>query len=181
MFTRLDLGTGAILAAGGSSWSTVSDSTKKTNFAVAQGEYFLSNLEKLKLGSWNYKSQNPKTFRHYGPMAQEIFRYFGHDAYGTIGNDTTLASADMDGIMMICLQALGKRTRELRQSNEKITQLERQILEQDGRLKEQLTSLQDLRNEVNQMNSDFHTSTAVAGKQSTLNVSLKKTQPGEHP
>lgn len=45
-------------------------------------------------------------------MAQEIFHYFGKDDYGTIGNDTTLATADMDGIMMIALQALEKRTAE---------------------------------------------------------------------
>jgi hypothetical protein len=45
-------------------------------------------------------------------MAQEIFHYFGKDDFGTIGNDTTLATADMDGIIMIALQALEKRTTE---------------------------------------------------------------------
>ncbi len=45
-------------------------------------------------------------------MAQEMFHYFGKDDYGTVGNDTTLATADMDGIMMIALQALEKRTAE---------------------------------------------------------------------
>ena len=45
-------------------------------------------------------------------MAQEIFHYCGKDDFGTIGNDTTLATADMDGIIMIALQALEKRTTE---------------------------------------------------------------------
>ena len=101
------------IAAGGNSWVSISDSTKKINFMNADGEYFLNSLSKLKLGSWNYKSQDAKQFRHYGPMAQEIFHYFGKDEFGVIGNDTTLASADIDGIMMICLQALEKRTEEL--------------------------------------------------------------------
>jgi hypothetical protein len=134
LFTRLDLATGVTLSAGGSSWSTVSDSTKKTNFACANGEYFLSNLAKLRLGSWNYKTQDPQQFRHYGPMAQEIFHYFGRDAYGTIGNDTTLASADMDGIMMVCLQALEKRTCELHAANERLAAIERQNADQDDRI-----------------------------------------------
>ena len=57
-------------------------------------------------------------------MAQDIFYYFGKDKLGTIGNDTTLSTADMDGIMMICLQALEKRTVELRNAAEKISELE---------------------------------------------------------
>jgi hypothetical protein len=123
LYTTVNKSTGVALTAGGASWSSVSDSTKKTNFLKADGEYFLSSLSKLKLGSWNYKSQTPGSFRHYGPMAQEIFRYFGKDKLGVIGNDTTLATADMDGIMMICLQALEKRTEELQSAVVKIDEL----------------------------------------------------------
>lgn len=112
--------TGVLVAAGGNSWSSISDSTKKENVIKADGEYFLESLSKLKLGSWNYTTQNPAEYRHYGPMAQEIFHYFGKDELGVIGNDTTLASADMDGIMMICLQALEKRTAELKKLMKKI-------------------------------------------------------------
>jgi hypothetical protein len=129
---------GVQLAGSGSSWSTISDSTKKTNFKQADGEYFLSSLSKLKLGSWNYTSQDPQQFRHYGPMAQEIFHYFGHDGIGTIGNDTTLATADMDGIIMICLQALEQKVRdqmseireqrsEIRKQQHRIEELERMV------------------------------------------------------
>jgi hypothetical protein len=117
---------GVSLAAGGNSWGTISDSTKKTGFKKADHEYFLSSLSKLRLGSWNYKAQNAdaKNYRHYGPMAQEIYHYFGHDGKGTIGCDTLLASADMDGIMMICLQALEKRTAELNKAQAKIAHLQ---------------------------------------------------------
>ncbi len=53
-------------------------------------------------------------------MAQEIFNYFGKDDFGTIGNDTTLATADMDGIMMVAIQALENRTRALQDENQEL-------------------------------------------------------------
>jgi len=112
-YTNSVLSAGVTLSAGGSSWSSVSDSTKKENILLADGEYFLNSISKLRLGSWNYKEQDAKDFRHYGPMAQEIFYYFGKDEYGTIGCDTLLTTADMDGIMMIALQALEVRSKKL--------------------------------------------------------------------
>jgi hypothetical protein len=127
LFTNSACTTGVTLSAGGSSWSTVSDSTKKTNYVGANGEEFLNGLSRLRLGSWNYKGQDPNSQRHYGPMAQEIFRYFGKDKYGVIGDSTTLASADMDGIIMICLQAIEKRSAELQSANEKVAAHEQKI------------------------------------------------------
>jgi hypothetical protein len=127
---------GATLAADGDSWVVVSDERKKERFVKSDGEYFLNGLAQLKLGSWNYIDQNAKRIRHYGPMAQEIFRYFGKDSYGTIGNDTTLATADMDGIMMICLQALEKRTAELQKANEKIAEHENKIMILEKKIEE---------------------------------------------
>jgi hypothetical protein len=152
LFTSSACTTGVTLDAGGSSWSTVSDRRKKENFDRADGEYFLKGLARLSLGSWNYIGQDSKTFRHYGPMAQEIFQYYGKDSRGTIGNDTTLAGADVDGIMMICLQALEIRTAELRNAvnelkveNEKTAQLQE--------------SLNGLKDEVLRMNSEIRSLT----------------------
>lgn len=147
LHTNATLTTGVSLNAGGSSWNVISDSTKKENFIKADGEYFLSSLSKLRLGSWNYKVQDPVEFRHYGPMAQEIFNYFGKDEFGTIGNDTTLASADIDGIMMICLQALEKRTGELKKAEERIADLERVLSQQSDRISAQQTMIESFQNE----------------------------------
>jgi FtsZ-binding cell division protein ZapB len=144
LFTDANVSVGVSLAPGGSSWATISDSTKKTNFQKADGDYFLSSLSKLKLGSWNYKAQDTKNYRHYGPMAQEIFHYFGHDGKGTIGCDTLLASADMDGIMMICLQALEKRTGELQKANEKIAALQSSVDEMKAEMMSMKNELQSL-------------------------------------
>jgi hypothetical protein len=134
LYTRANLSNWVELASGGNSWSSSSDSTRKENFLTADGEYFLSSLSKLKLGSWNFKGQDPKHYRHYGPMAQEIFHYFGYDGIGTIGNDTTLATADMDGIIMICLQALEKRTEELLKAKETLVTLKEVLHERQSEI-----------------------------------------------
>lgn len=123
-FTNATRTVGVSLAASGNSWASISDSSRKENFVPARHEDFLENLASLRLGSWNYIGQPEAGYRHYGPMAQEIFAAYGRDALGTIGNDTTLASADMDGLMMILIQGLEKRTSQLQQSNQQLqTQL----------------------------------------------------------
>jgi len=53
---------------------------------------------------------------------------FGHDGIGTIGNDTTIATADIDGVMMIAIQALEKRTAELHDAQIKLEQAQKEIL-----------------------------------------------------
>ena len=85
-----------------------SDSTKKENFIKANGEDFLTKLKSLKLGSWNYKTNQPKPERFYGPMAQEIFTSFGKDQLGTIGCDTLVSTLNMDGLLFIFCPSIGK-------------------------------------------------------------------------
>jgi hypothetical protein len=119
LWTEKDFSTGVLMNNGANSWSSVSDSTKKENFIYADGNAFLKKIAAMRLGSWNYKTQNKKIFRHYGAMAQEFDSNFGKDAIGKIGNDTTIATADMDGVMMIALQALIKENEVLKNSCEK--------------------------------------------------------------
>jgi hypothetical protein len=171
LFTDSAASVGASLAPGGSSWGTISDSTKKTNYVKADGDYFLSSLAKLRLGSWNYKSQDAKQYRHYGPMAQEIYHWFGHDGKGTIGCDTLLASADMDGIMMICLQALEKRTtalnsalEELKTEKEKVASIEKQNNERDK-------TIASLTEKIEKLSQLVYSSSTKNRDQLTLNTS----------
>ena len=118
LYTSATLGTGAVLFGGGNSWSSISDSTKKENFLPISGENVLKKIANMRTVTWNYKGQDPKSFRHYGPMAQEFFSAFGRDKLGVIGNDTTIASADFDGINFTAVKALEKRTSELQTENE---------------------------------------------------------------
>ncbi|MGX5855534.1 tail fiber domain-containing protein [Dyadobacter jiangsuensis] len=112
-FTSANAGTGVFLSPNGNSWSMVSDVNKKENFAPVNGEDFLQKISKMNLTSWNYKGQDPKQYRHYGPMAQDFYKAFGQDAYGTIGTDTTINQADFDGVNLIAVQALIRRMEEM--------------------------------------------------------------------
>lgn len=104
---------GVLLPANGNAWQVTSDVNKKENFAPVNGEDFLQKISKMNLTSWNYKGQDPKTLRHYGPMAQDFYKAFGQDAYGTIGTDTTINQADFDGINLIAIQALVRKMEQM--------------------------------------------------------------------
>ncbi len=117
LYTNSGATVGTQVAAGGNSWSTISDRRKKENFAVVNGDEFLNKISSMPLSSWNYKGQDAASFRHYGPMAQDFFAAFGHDKFGTSGNDTTINQADMEGVTFIAVQALVKRTSDLQKEN----------------------------------------------------------------
>ena len=59
--------TGVIAGAGATSWSTISDSTRKERFLPINGPDLLRKISGMKLTTWNYKDQRDR--RHYGPMA----------------------------------------------------------------------------------------------------------------
>jgi trimeric autotransporter adhesin len=115
-------------------WTATSDSTKKENVFDVDGDEVLNKIRDLRLSSWNFKDQDAKTCRHYGPMAQAFYRAFGHDGFGTVGNETTICTSDMAGINMIAIQALEKRTAQLKEENE-------QILAENKNLKAELEHL----------------------------------------
>ncbi len=144
-YTNSGMNLGASLGAGQTAWSVTSDSTKKENFLHINGEDVLNKISKFNLRSWNYKGQNPKEYRHYGPMAQEFFLAFGHDKIGTIGNDTTINSADFAGINLIAIQALEKRTEEL---NKAVNELK----EKQNELTALKANYTELRNEFEKSN-----------------------------
>ena len=60
-------------------------------------------------------------------MAQDFYAAFGHDGLGQIGSETTISSGDMAGILMIAVQALEKRTGELKQKEVQIAVLESRL------------------------------------------------------
>src|SRR5262249_49566386 len=108
-------------------FTTSSDKTKKENFEPVDGEAVLGKIRGFELSSWNFIGHNPKEFRHYGPMAQEFFAAFGHDGVGQIGTETTINSGDLAGILMIAVQALEKRTAELKQKEAQVAVLESEV------------------------------------------------------
>jgi len=97
------------------SFTSVSDRNQKENFKPVDGEEVLEKIREIPVQSWNYIGHDPKEFRHYGPVAQDFFAAFGHDDIGTVGTPTTINSGDMQGILMIAVQALEKRLTRLEQ------------------------------------------------------------------
>jgi hypothetical protein len=104
-------------------YTFTSDKNQKENFKSVDREHVLRKIGKRRLASWNYIGHNPQ-FRHYGPVAQEFFAAFGNDGFGTIGTPTTINSGDMEGILMIAVQALDKRTAENAELKARIEALE---------------------------------------------------------
>jgi Head domain of trimeric autotransporter adhesin/Chaperone of endosialidase len=129
LFTNAIATIGASLAAGGNAWATISDSTKKERFRPVDGPALLRNIGAMKLGTWNYIGQRDQ--RHYGPMAQEFFARFGHDALGIIGCDTLLNSHDFTAVTFTGVQALVQENERLKAE---ITQLRAEARRTESRL-----------------------------------------------
>ena len=122
------LGNGAVTVIEGQvPFTAVSDKTKKENFQPVDGEAVLQKIRGFELTTWNFIGHDLKEFRHYGPMAQDFFAAFGHDGVGQIGSETTINSGDMAGILMIAVQALEKRTAELKQKEAQMAVLESRL------------------------------------------------------
>ena len=83
-----------------------------SQMGALQGTYGAHLEIVLPLPSWNFIGQDPGQFRHYGPAAQDFFAAFGNDGIGTIGTPTTITSTDIDGILMVAVQALERRTED---------------------------------------------------------------------
>ena len=108
IFTNQGLTSGVELAAGGSSWSAVSDRNRKENFLNVDGETILAGLQRIPVSTWNYKAQD-RGIRHLGPMAQDFYAAFG------LGESNLLINTlDIDGVNLAGVQALAARTDALR-------------------------------------------------------------------
>lgn len=153
LYTSSDYTTSAVLFSNDNAWSTSSDKYSKEKFEDIDGEDFLKKIAGMKLTTWNYKTQDPQKFRHYGPMAQDFYAAFGKDKYGTIGNDSTINQADFDGVNLIAIQALEKRTSQQKETMEKdITALKKELEDLKAMLLQQKKELDEHKAEKNPCN-----------------------------
>ncbi|HWK59494.1 MAG TPA: tail fiber domain-containing protein [Parapedobacter sp.] len=114
LYTNQNLSAGVALAPGAGAWSSLSDRNRKENFEPIDTESILRKVTAIPVSRWNYKSQ-PNTQQHIGPMAQDFHAAFRLDG---LTNDTTINTVDIDGVNMAAIQALEKRTAELKAENE---------------------------------------------------------------
>lgn len=103
-FTTQNLSSGVEVAAGGGSWSSISDRNRKELFTAVDGEEVLSRLRSVPVTTWNYKTQE-RDIRHMGPMAQDF-----HAAFGLGESELLINTVDIDGVNMAAAQALERRT-----------------------------------------------------------------------
>jgi hypothetical protein len=114
---KIRLGNTAVTVVEGPPYSTVSDKNAKENFKSVDAEEVLEKIRAMNVTSWNYIGQDPKQFRHYGPVAQDFFAAFGDDGLGIIGSPRTIASTDMNGVLMLAVQALGRENEAFEAEN----------------------------------------------------------------
>lgn len=91
---------GVQLAAGGGSWSSISDRAVKENFAAVNSRELLARVAAMPIQTWNYKSQDLST-RHIGPMAQDFYA-----AFGVGEDDKHITTIDADGVALGAIQGL---------------------------------------------------------------------------
>jgi hypothetical protein len=66
IYSNAAMNSGVSLAAGGGSWSSVSDSTKKRTIRLVDTGEILDKVARLPIKQWSYKSQDP-SIEHIGP------------------------------------------------------------------------------------------------------------------
>jgi len=121
-YTASDGSTGANLASGSGSWSSLSDRNLKANLMAVDGHAILERLASLPISTWNYKTQ-ADSVRHLGPMAQDFRAAFG------LGEDEKhISNVDSEGVALAAIQALyQEKQQEVSELQDRLTQLEKRL------------------------------------------------------
>jgi endosialidase-like protein/trimeric autotransporter adhesin len=126
--TSAGAGTGCDLPAGTGAFMCTSDRNRKENFRDEDGEGVLQKIARMPIRTWNWKDGDPG-IRHLGPTAQDFYA-----AFGLGEGETTISMVDTDGVNLLAVQALERRTAELREKSARIEALEAQLVELERRL-----------------------------------------------
>jgi len=121
-YSNSGLTSGVQLAAGGGSWSSVSDRNVKEHFAPVDNRQLLLRVLALPVTTWNYKTQDA-SIRHIGPMAQDFFASFN------VGEDDHhITEIDEGGVALAAIQGLNQKLEEqLRQKDAQLSAQQKQI------------------------------------------------------
>ncbi|QSQ21207.1 tail fiber domain-containing protein [Pyxidicoccus parkwayensis] len=121
--TNSTLTTGCDLPAGSGVFSCTSDRNQKEDFQHIDGEAVLAKVARMPVQSWRYKEEG-QDVRHLGPVAQDFRAAFG---LGT--DDKSIGLLDIDGVNMAAIQALERRTQELRAKTAEVDALKAELAE----------------------------------------------------
>ncbi|MCP3136799.1 tail fiber domain-containing protein [Pyxidicoccus xibeiensis] len=121
--TNSALTTGCDLPAGSGVFTCTSDRETKEDFRRIDGEEVLAKVARLPVESWRYREEGTGV-RHLGPVAQDFRAAFG---LGT--DDKSIGLLDIDGVNMVAIQALERRTQELRAKSAEVDALRAELAE----------------------------------------------------
>ncbi|WP_223639065.1 tail fiber domain-containing protein [Corallococcus sp. EGB] len=121
--TNSTLSTGCDLPAGSGVFSCTSDRATKEDFRRVDAEAVLAKVAAMPVDSWRYKSEADGV-RHVGPVAQDFRAAFGLGA-----DDKSIGLLDIDGVNMVAIQALARRTEELNAKSAEVDALKAQMAE----------------------------------------------------
>lgn len=121
-YSNSGMTTGVSVAAGGGSWSSVSDRNVKANFTAIDPQEILARLLAMPVTTWNYKSQ-ATNIRHIGPMAQDFYSAFA------VGEDNKhITEIDEGGVAFAAIQGLNQKLEhEIGQQDAQIVALKQQL------------------------------------------------------
>src|SRR5208337_182822 len=102
---------GAQLAAGTTSWTTLSDRNAKKNFQPVDTVAVLEKLAAIPIEQWNYKWEKDSDVPNIGPMAQDFKHAFypGRD-------DKGISTLEFDGVELAAIQGLNQKLEETQQA-----------------------------------------------------------------
>jgi hypothetical protein len=107
--TSGDESTGCNLQGGTGTWNCTSSRLAKEGFEDLDGESVLAELAAMQIQRWRYRNTGDW---HVGPTAEDF-----HAAFQLGPGPTTISTVDADGISLLAVQALERRTAELREEN----------------------------------------------------------------
>jgi hypothetical protein len=133
-FSNAGLTAGVSLAAGGTSWSVISDRAVKRDFQPVNEAEVLEKLARVPVQQWRYNWENESATPHIVPVAQEFKAAFypGRD-------DKCITTLEFDGVALAAIQGLNRKLEERSQeSGARIQKLEAE----NAQLKDRLATLE---------------------------------------
>ena len=127
LFTNSTMTVGLQMLAGASSWTVISDKTKKTAITPVNHEDILRRIRSIPVATWRFKDAEAGRYVHIGPMAQDFQKAFPLEG----AEQTSINMSDLDGVNLAGVRALEARTRkmqsELDAKSRKIESLEARL------------------------------------------------------
>jgi len=124
---------GAILGAGATSWSVLSDRNAKKDIAPADTQAVLNKLVQVPIEQWRYQWEGESGAPHLGPMAQDFKAAFypGRD-------DKGISTLEFDGVELAAIQGLNQKLEQTRaeakQKDAEIQELKQRLEMLEARL-----------------------------------------------